>query len=498
MNNSIILSPDRITKANSLYETLRKTMPRTKEDLKNYLKIFLSLNIGDTKICPEHNVPMDYLWHCYSEISNGDCVVWAGRGGGKTLIAAVATLLDCIFKPSCKVRILAGSELQAQRMYDYLLGFLRGGPACGRGLAKGGFEKFLAEPVHKNKCTFINSSDVEVLTQSAASVRGSHIQKLRCDEVELFDRQILEAAKFVTKSTDNITGAMETLSTMHQPFGIMHELVGKAASAGTPIFKWCVWEVIENCPQERSCSRCPLNNDCQGKARKATGYLKIEDVLAQMRRSSRAAFESEMLCLRPSLENVVFAEFDPDIHISPVDYNPALPLYRAIDFGFVNPFVCLWIQIDGSGVVRVIDEYVKSRQTIDVHADEIKNRTPYCEDNVIATFCDPAGAGVNDVTGTSPVSQLRQAGIKLRYKRSSILEGIELVRRSLRSGDGKSNLIISPSCGRLIEAMQCYHYPPAGAEELPLKDGIYDHPIDALRYFFVNYNNSISAKSRKY
>jgi hypothetical protein len=339
---------------------------------------------------------------------------------------------------------------------------------------------------------------VEVLTQSAASVRGSHIQKLRCDEIELFDRQILEAAKFVTKSIDGIVGAMESLSTMHQPFGIMHELVGKASSCGTPIFKWCVWEVIENCSSDRSCSRCPLNNDCHGKARKAAGYLKIDDVLAQMRRSSRAAFESEMLCLRPSLENVVFAEFEPDIHIAPIDYNPALPLYRAIDFGFVNPFVCLWIQVDGNGTVRIIDEYIKSRQTIDVHADEIKNRMPYSEDRVIATFCDPAGAGVNDVTGTSPVFQLRQAGIKLRFRRSSILEGIELVRRALRSGDGKSSMIISPRCGRLIEAMQCYHYPQQGAEELPLKDGIYDHPIDALRYFFVNYNSSSATKSRKY
>ncbi|MGA2915781.1 MAG: hypothetical protein ABSE89_07115 [Sedimentisphaerales bacterium] len=402
-------------------------------------------------------------------------------------MAAVATLLDCIFKPDCKVRILAGSELQAQRMFDYLLEFLRKG-----------FEGFLSEPVHKNKCSFLNGSDVEVLTQSAASVRGSHIQKLRCDEVELFDRQILEAAKFVTKSTNEIVGAIESLSTMHQPFGIMHELVGKASSCGTPIFKWCVWEVIENCPPDRSCSRCPLNNDCRGRARKASGYLKIDDVLAQMRRSSRAAFESEMLCLRPSLENVVFAEFEPDVHIASVDYNPALPLYRAIDFGFVNPFVCLWIQIDGNGTVRVIDEYVQSRQTIDVHADEIKNRIPFSEERIIATFCDPAGAGVNDVTGTSPVFQLRKASVILRYKRSSILEGIELIRRALRSGDGRSNFVISPRCGRLIEAMQCYHYPQEGAEELPLKDGIYDHPIDALRYFFVNYNSSNSAKTRKY
>ncbi|MFA5291589.1 MAG: hypothetical protein WC496_00995 [Phycisphaerae bacterium] len=496
--NSIILSPHRVTEANGFYETLKRTRPRTKNDLKNYLKVFLDLDIGDVKICPEHNTPMDYLWHCYNSdfagSASGDCVVWAGRGGGKTLLAAAATLLDSIFKPGCKTRILAGSETQAQRMYDYLLGFLREG-----------FENFLAEPIHKNKCCFLNGSDVEVLTQSATSVRGSHIQKLRCDEVELFDRQIFEAAKFITKSTDKIVGAMETLSTMHQPFGIMHDLVGKAASAGVPIFKWCVWEVIENC-KDRSCSCCPLNSDCHGRARKANGYLKIDDCLAQMRRSSRAAFESEMLCLRPSLENVVFAEFEPDIHIAPVEYNSDLPLYRAIDFGFVNPFVCLWIQIDSQGTVRIIDEYIKSRETVDAHADEIKNRTPYSEDKVIATFCDPAGAGVNDVTGTSPVFQLRQAGVKLRYRRSSILEGIELVRRSLRSGDGKSNLIISPRCGRLIEAMQCYHYPPThstssgqgGCNELPLKDGIYDHPIDAMRYFFVNYNNSNPAKNRRY
>jgi hypothetical protein len=478
--------------ANNIYKNLKRTPPTTKTDLKNYLKVFLNLDIGDKKICPEHNAPMDYLWHCYNsdftgQTTNADCVVWAGRGGGKTLIAAVATLLDCVFKPHCKTRILAGSEQQAQRMFDYLTGFLRAG-----------FENFLAEPVRKNRCVFKNCSDVEVLTQSAASVRGSHIHKLRCDEVELFDRQILEAAKFVTKSGNGIVGAMEILSTMHQPFGIMHETVAKAQDIGAEIFKWCVWEVIENCPPERSCSRCPLNGDCQGRARKATGYLKIEDCLAQMRRSSRAAFESEMLCLRPSLENIVFAEFNPDTHIAPADYNPSLPLYRAIDFGFVNPFVCLWIQVDGNGIVRVIDEYVKSRMTIDSHAAEIKTKIP-CGDNVVATFCDPAGAAVNDVTGTSAAGRLRTLGIPLRYRRSSILDGIELIRRALRNGEGKSNLVISPRCGRLIEALSCYHYPPAGSiDELPLKDGIYDHPIDALRYFFVNYQSSTPAKNRRY
>ena len=123
------------------------------------------------------------------------------------------------------------------------------------------------------------------------------------------------------------------------------------------------------------------------------GYLKIDDCITMMRRSSRAGWETEILCRRPSLENVVFDEFEPSLHVRHVDYNPDLPLYRSLDFGFVNPFVCLWIQVDGEGVVRVIDEYVSRRATVEVHAQQIKQRTPCDEDNVASTFCDPARDG---------------------------------------------------------------------------------------------------------
>lgn len=54
-----------------------------------------------------------------------------------------------------------------------------------------------------------------------------------------------------------------------------------------------------------------------------------------------------------------------------------------------------------------------------------------------ATFCDPAGKSVNDVTGTSVVRELRTLGIATRFRRSGILEGIKLIRRSLKAGDGK-------------------------------------------------------------
>jgi len=501
-----------IEKAAGIYSLLRWTRPRTRKDLKNYVKVFLGVDVPDKRICPQHNSPMDYLWHSFSTdfadlpaasdkfshrrygdghhaTENGDCIIWANRTGGKTQLAAIATLLDCIFKPNCQVRILAGSGEQAGRMYQYLTSFILKG-----------FESFLAGPVLKEKCRFINNAAVEVLTQSPTSVRGQHTQKLRCDEVELFEPDVFAAAKFTTQSTENLIAAMELISTMHRPYGLMQKVVAAAPQFGTPVFKWCIWEVIEKCT-DRNCSQCPLDVDCQGRAKSACGYLKIDDCITQMSRASRAGWEAEMLCKKPSLENVVFNEFDPAIHVQAVDYDPNLPLYRALDFGFVNPFVCLWIQVDGSGVVRVINEYVRARATIDVHAGEIKSRTPCREEQVAGTFCDPAGAGVNDVTGTSIVRELRAAGILVRYRRSGILDGIELIRRTICDGQGRSSLVISPHCQRLIEAMQCYHYPAdlsAAAGELPLKDGVYDHPIDALRYFFVNYHRSGKIATRSY
>jgi len=518
--------------ASSIYEQLRRTRPRTRRDLANYIKVFLGIDVPDVRLCDGHATPMDYLWYAYSSDDigqrsedsghrtedrrqipeaclaprftrgrtpekvpgpfirkNGDCIVWANRGGGKTELAAIATLLDCIFKPGCQIRILGGSGEQSGRMYEYLTSFV----------AKG-FEAFLAGPVRKERCSFLNGSKVEVLTQSATSVRGTHVQKLRCDEVELFDEQVFAAAKFVTHSKDSIIASMETISTMHRPYGLMQKLITDAGKNGTPVFKWCMWEVIERCIG-RSCSQCPLWCDGGGRAKRAGGYLKIDDCITQMLRASRAGFESEMLCRRPSLENVVFAEFDPALHVEPVDYDANLPLYRALDFGFVNPFVCLWLQVDSSGCVRVIDEYVRSRAAIDVHADEIKRRTPCSEEQVAATFCDPAGAGRNDVTGTSSVKELRSRGIRTHYRRSNILAGIELIRRALRSGDGASRLVISPRCVRLIEALQCYHYPDTATSgpdaELPLKDGVYDHPIDALRYFFIGLATA-KTTSRRY
>jgi hypothetical protein len=496
-----------------VYERLRGRRPRSKKELRDYVKVFLEIDVPQKRICPEHASPLDYLLYSFAAdfpesrgqgqscpnssthrpihscTQSADAIVWANRAGGKTELAAVATLLDMVFKPRCQVRILGGSGEQSGRMYEYLTAFLRRG-----------FDRYLASPVRKSGVGFVNGANVEVLTQSSTSVRGQHVQKLRCDEVELFDEDVFGAAKFATQSKHGVVAGMELISTMHRPYGIMQREVAAASGVGVPVFKWCLFETIERC-RDRVCSQCPLWGDCRGRAKQAGGYLTVDDSIAQMRRSSRAGWEAEMLCIKPSLENVVFAEFDPAVHVRAVDYDPNLPLYRSLDFGFVNPFVCLWIQVDEDGLVRVFDEYVRSRATAAVNAELIKAQTPCPEQRVTATFCDPAGSGRNDVTGTSTVRELRAMGIATRYRRSGVLEGIELIRRAIRSGEGATSLVVSPRCPRLIEALQCYHYADsarAAASELPLKDGLHDHPIDALRYFFVNHAHPDRATTRRY
>jgi len=55
-----------LVRAAHIYRQLRRILPITRADLKNYIKVFLGIDVPDKKICPEHNSPLDYLWHCYS------------------------------------------------------------------------------------------------------------------------------------------------------------------------------------------------------------------------------------------------------------------------------------------------------------------------------------------------------------------------------------------------------------------------------------------------
>lgn len=479
-----------------LVEALCRVPPRNRQQLRGWICAALGIHVPDRPRCVDHQVPMDYLEHAFFE-RPGDALVWANRGGGKTFYGALATLLDMLFKPGIEIRILGGSFEQSQRMYRYLQQMLD----------RPGLRERVDGRMTQRAIRLTNQSSVELLAQSQTSVRGQRVQKLRCDEVELFDRDVWDAVQFVTRSGQcgefAVRGTIEAFSTMHRPFGLMNELVSRAgeapAQAPQPdqpvgpsrLFKWCVLDVMQRC-DGRSCpTDCPLAEACNGAARNGSGFLPVDDVIAQRQRSSSATFASEMLCQRPSRRDAVFESFDPAHHVVPIEPDPELTWIGGMDFGLRSPLVMLWAQLRpvGDGLrVEVIDEHVVSQLTVDQHLVHLADR-PWPMPAWLGV--DPAGHQRNDQTGLSTISLLRQHGYRVRSIRSAIAEGLELIRRRLETSglaaeSGGPGLVIHPRCKRLIEAMICYHFHTERTQtDQPVKDG-YDHPVDALRYMLVN------------
>jgi hypothetical protein len=448
------------------------TEPKDAAQLRAWVERELKLKLPREAVCQHHQSPFEYLDCAFFQKAR-DIVVWAPRGGGKTRLGAAATLLDLLFKPQCHVRILGGSLDQSLRMWEHL------GPDVHR----------LAEAqVQRSRSTrridFENGSSAAILPQSQRAVRGLHVQKLRCDEVEMFDPEVWQAAQLIARSKGDVKGTVEVFSTMHKHGGLMSKIVDNAERTGAKIIKWCILDVMEKCPEERVCKGCALEEECNGIAKtKCDGFVPIDDVIAWKRRVDKETWESEMLCRRPSTRESVFGAFDHEIHVvqqAPLEGDREV--WLGIDFGFAAPFVCLWVAAYGEGFF-VLDEYVQEQQTMDVHI-EVMRRRQHGYAHIVA--CDPAGSAKNEQTAKSNVDALMEAGYTVKRRRSFILEGVERIRSALRPADGTPRLFVHPRCKRLIAAMKAYRYREGGGE-VPLKDGEHDHLIDALRYFIMNY-----------
>ena len=90
-------------------QTLRPTTP---DELHRFMQACLGLRIPRVRGGGgEERGPFAYVCDAYFDVP-GDAVVWANRGGGKTMLGAAATLLDLLFKPGIDIRILGGSRAQ--------------------------------------------------------------------------------------------------------------------------------------------------------------------------------------------------------------------------------------------------------------------------------------------------------------------------------------------------------------------------------------------------
>lgn len=245
---------------------------------------------------------------------------------------------------------------------------------------------------------------------------------------------------------------------------------------------------------------------------KGREYLEILDALTGVR------YKRLRLGLWVAAENVVYAEYDPAIHmVDEQDIPKEWTRYRAIDFGFTNPFVCQWWAEDPDGRLYRYRELYGSQRLVRDWAHDIYELSE--GERIQATITDHDVEGRSNLERhmTHPAAYCPElkhpAPDNTKYKTFSMTvaatkdveEGIEAVAIRLRpAADGKPRLFLMrgalvkrdtlledrkrPTCTE--EEIEAYTWDQAKSQkygevilEEPLKKD--DHGVDAARYMVM-------------
>jgi phage terminase large subunit len=190
-----------------------------------------------------------------------------------------------------------------------------------------------------------------------------------------------------------------------------------------------------------------------------------------------------------SAEGVVYDDFDPARHvIDPFPVPAGWPRVRAVDFGFSNPFVMLWLALDPDGRLYLYRELYRTRRTVREHAQVI--RALSAGEQYAATVAD------HDAEGRAT---LEEDGIWTLPAVKDVSRGIQAVQDRLKpAADGRPRLFLFRDCLRerdeslaerrlpvcTAQEFEVYAW-PKGADGKPVKEvpvDMHNHGLDALRY----------------
>lgn len=191
-------------------------------------------------------------------------------------------------------------------------------------------------------------------------------------------------------------------------------------------------------------------------------------------------------------EGQVYDSFNPSHHVLRGEFSiPAdWRRIRSIDFGYTNPFVCLWGAVSPDNVLFIYRQLYQTQILVE-DAAKIINRLSEGE-HIETTVAD------HDAEDRAT---LRKYGIFTQPAYKDVQTGIQYVqeRLKLRPPDRKPGLyILENSLSGLDETLKSYHKPTNIVEEFPLyvwdlvkRDETkpkevpikeHDHALDALRY----------------
>ena len=182
-----------------------------------------------------------------------------------------------------------------------------------------------------------------------------------------------------------------------------------------------------------------------------------------------------------AFEGLVYSEFMRHTHmIKPLEKIPeGWQRVRGIDYGYTNPFVCLWGVLDEDKRLYIYDEHYRAKRLIRQHAASIKER----EGNFTWTVSD---------WDAQDNAEMQAEGIQTRNAQKDVERGIKKVKARFKvQKDGRPRIFITENCVNTLKEIGAYRWNESKAghneKEEPVKEG--DHAMDVLRYMVMESDN---------
>lgn len=180
------------------------------------------------------------------------------------------------------------------------------------------------------------------------------------------------------------------------------------------------------------------------------GYIedqRIDDMIAEWPEEVQATrIEGKFA----SFYGSIYRTFSRSVHvIKPFKIPADWTLYRGIDFGYTNPFVCLWIARDHDDNWYVYREYYKSKVLDNEHIANVRARSGH--EVYENTYGDPEDP--------KAMQLFRNSGVKMSLPRKDVWLGIEVVQTKLKvKPNGKPSLYILNTCPNTCREMAIYQH----------------------------------------
>jgi len=197
----------------------------------------------------------------------------------------------------------------------------------------------------------------------------------------------------------------------------------------------------------------------------------------------------------------VFTPFAPTMDGKPwhvregLEPVPGHPILRGWDFGVVRP-ACVWMQWTG-GVKRILREKMGYNISTREFGTLIRDlSTEMFPGFSFLDYCDPAGFSRDVGSAKAPVDELRPLGIRpyhLRRTQPGFRAGLimdSLLRTAHEDDETIPEFQLDRQCPILVGAMAGGYrrqevIPDQPIDDEPVKDGYFEHPIDALGFVYV-------------